>query len=410
MGSRTDTDVAPRIASWRRWLILAIGVLSQSSASAFIYGVPFLIPALRDSLGLSLSQAGVYVAAPTIGLLATLIAWGAAADRWGERIVMTSGLAVATIGIAALAHLTYRDPHAPELLLLALLALGGVGGASVNAASGRMVMGWFPITERGIAMGIRQTAQPLGVGIAGLTLPALAHQVGAFPAMALPGALCLLSAILVAAFAPDPPRPAPKHNTGERPASPYRGGPTLWRVHAASALLVVPQFAISAFTVEYLVRELQWSATAAGVFGGCMQLAGAAGRIGSGWWSDRVGSRLRPMRQLALAAMVVLLMFSVGDLVAPWLAVLALALGAIISVADNGLGYTATAEIAGPAWSGRALGAQNTGQNVFAALTSVVLGAVIGGMGYAIGFALAAVAPLIAIWITPVRHEAPPTW
>jgi sugar phosphate permease len=294
-------------------------------------------------------------------------------------------------------------------MLLALLALGGVGGASVNAASGRMVMGWFPIGERGIAMGIRQTAQPLGVGIAGLTLPALAHHVGAFPAMALPGALCLLSAILVAAFAPDPPRPVAKTDAGTRPESPYRG-PMLWRVHAASALLVVPQFAISAFTVEYLVRELHWSSTAAGVFGGCMQLAGAAGRIGSGWWSDRVRSRLRPMRQLAIAAMVVLLLFSLGDLVAPWLAVLALALGAIISVADNGLGYTATAEIAGPFWSGRALGTQNTGQNVFAALTSVVLGAVIGDVGYAIGFVLAAVAPLIAIWITPVRDEAPPRW
>jgi sugar phosphate permease len=390
-------------------VILAIGVLSQSSASAFIYGVPFLIPALRDSMNLSLAQAGVYVAAPTVGLTFTLIAWGAAADRWGERIVMASGLTVATAGIAGLVLATYRDPRAPEVLLLALLALGGVGGASVNAASGRMVMGWFPITERGIAMGIRQTAQPLGVGIAGLTLPALAPRVGAFPAMALPGALCLLSAILVAAFAPDPPRPATKKDTGVRPASPYRG-PTLWRVHAASALLVVPQFAIAAFTVEYLVRELHWSATAAGVFGGCMQLAGAAGRIGSGWWSDRVGSRLRPMRQLAVAAMVVLLMFSLGDLVAPWLAVLALALGAIISVADNGLGYTATAEIAGPAWSGRALGTQNTGQNVFAALTSVVLGAVIGGVGYGWGFVLAAAAPLIAIWITPVRDETPPNW
>jgi hypothetical protein len=30
------------------------------------------------------------------------------------------------------------------------------------------------------------------------------------------------------------------------------------------------------------------------------QLAGAAGRLACGRWSDAVGSRLRPMRQLAL--------------------------------------------------------------------------------------------------------------
>ena len=34
--------------------------------------------------------------------------------------------------------------------------------------------------------------------------------------------------------------------------------------------------------------------------------------------------------------------------------VFAMAIGAVITVADNGLGYTATAEIAGSAWAGRA--------------------------------------------------------
>ncbi|WP_037076315.1 MFS transporter [Pseudonocardia spinosispora] len=406
------SQTATQPLSRRRWVILAIGVLAQSAASAFIYGVPFLVPTLRDTLGLSLAQVGVYVAAPTVGLLCTLIAWGAAADRWGERVVMASGMAVASIGIGALVGLTHQSQHPPTWLLLVLLAIGGAGGASVNAASGRMVMGWFPTTERGLAMGIRQTAQPLGVGIAGLTLPTLAHHLGPFPAMVLPGTLCLLSAILIAAFAPDPPR-APRKAGDARPRSPYHE-PLLFRVHASSALLVVPQFAVAAFTYEYLVHERHWSIAAAGTFAAVAQLAGAGGRIGSGWWSDRVRSRLRPMRQLAVLAMLVLLMFALGDAVtAPWLAWLApaaLALGAVITVADNGLGYTATAEIAGPAWSGRALGVQNTGQNVLSALAPVTLGAVIGGSNYATGFAVAALAPLLAIAVIPVRSEPAPRW
>ena len=79
--------------------------------------------------------------------------------------------------------------------MLALLAAGGAAAASVFAASGRMIMGWFPRTERGLAMGIRQTAQPLGVAVAGLVLPGLAQRNGAFGAMVVPAALCLLAAL-----------------------------------------------------------------------------------------------------------------------------------------------------------------------------------------------------------------------
>jgi len=181
-------------------------------------------------------------------------------------------------------------------------------------------------------------------------------------------------------------------------------------VHAASALLVVPQFAISAFAVEYLVRQQGWSVTGAGAFVAGVGIAGALSRIASGVWSDRVGSRLRPMRQLALGATLVLLVLALGDTLAPWLAVTALAVGGIVTVADNGLAYTAVAELAGASWSGRALGVQNTGQNVLASVTPVALGALIGFAGYAVGFAVAAVAPLAAIALTPVRGEEAPRW
>jgi sugar phosphate permease len=270
-----------------------------------------------------------------------------------------------------------------------------------------MIRGWFPRTERGLAMGIRQTAQPLGVALAGLVLPSLAGRTGAIGALIVPAALCLLSALLVTAFAPDPARPP--RTEGGRERSPY-GAPVLWRVHAASAMLVVPQFAISAFATEYLVRQQGWSAAGAGAFVAAVQIAGALSRIGSGVWSDRVGSRLRPMRQLAVGATLVLLVFALGEAVAPWLAVVALAIGGIVTVADNGLAFTAVAEIAGAAWSGRALGIQNTGQNVVSSLTPVALGAVVGAAGYALGFVVAAAAPLAAIALTPVRDEPEPSW
>lgn len=406
MGARRTvrgvTDVQAQHLSRRRWVVLAIGVLAQLSACSFVYGVPFLVPTLRDTLDLTLAHAGVYVAAPTTGLLLTLILWGAAADRYGERVVIASGLTLAAVAVAAVG---FGSLHGTALLLL--LGVGGAMAACVFAASGRMIMGWFPRHERGLAMGIRQTAQPLGVAVAGLALPALAVSFGVFQSMLLPAALCLLSALLVAAFAPDPPRP-PRSETVGTP-SPYRK-PVLWRVHATSAMLVVPQFLIGAFATDYLVHEEGWGIKAAGAFVAGIQIVGAAGRIASGWWSDRVGSRLRPMRQLAVGVTVILLVFALGDAIAPWLAVAMLVVGGIASVADNGLAFTAVAEIAGSAWSGRALGIQNTGQNIVASATPVALGALIGSSGYAVGFAVAAVVPFAAIFLVPVRDEPTPQW
>ena len=77
----------------------------------------------------------------------------------------------------------------------------------------------------------------------------------------------------------------------------------------------------------------------------------------------------------------------------------------MITVADNGLGYTAVAELAGSEWAGRALGVQNTVQNVAAVATAPMLAAIIGDSRYALGFAVVAIFPLLAIPLTPVRAE-----
>ncbi|SEP51822.1 MFS transporter [Amycolatopsis saalfeldensis] len=392
-------DTVREKPSSRRWLILALGLAAQTASCSFLYGLPFLVPAMRAVDGLSLAEAGTVVAAPSIGLLLTLIAWGAAADRYGERLIMALGL-----GVSGLLLVYAALWHHPVGLLFGVFLVAGACTASVNAASGRVVMGWFAKSERGVAMGIRQTAQPLGVGVAALGLPPIAAHWGFQAAMLLPAVLAILVALLVAALVVDPPRP-PRAAAGEKPPSPYRK-PWLWRVHGASALLVVPQFAVSAFAPVYLVSQQHWSPSGAGVFLAVAQVLGAAGRLGSGYWSDRVGSRLRPMRQLAVASVLVMLLVAVGDVSWLWLVLFALVLAAVITVADNGLGFTASAELAGVAWSGRAMGTQNTAQNIAASLTPPLLGLVIGDSRYAPAFCVAAVFPAVAIAVVPVRAQS----
>lgn len=238
-------------------------------------------------------------------------------------------------------------------------------------------------------------------------MPPLAEYAGFRAAVLFPAAFALVVAVAVAWLVVDPPRAEPDRAAPVSVSSPYRGGP-LWRVHGASALLVVPQFAVSAFAPVYLVTVQGWSALAAGWFLAVLQGFGALGRLAAGYWSDRVGSRLRPMRTLALASALVMLLLAGGDATWSWLAVTALTLASVITVSDNGLGFTASAELAGISWAGRAMGVQNTTQNLAAVVTPPVLGLVIGDSRYALAFCAAALFPLLAIWLTPVRREHVP--
>ena len=76
-----------------------------------------------------------------------------------------------------------------------------------------------------------------------------------------------------------------------------------------------------------------------------------------------------------------------------------------MTVADNGLAYTSVAEIAGPFWSGRALGAQNTGQFLAASIVGPAVGGLITLIGFPLAFASVALCPLAAIPLVPRDRE-----
>jgi MFS family permease len=374
--------------------VLGAGALAQTATTAFVSAPALLLPALSIDRHLPLAQAGLLAAAPNLGLVLALVAWGAAADRFGERVVLVTGL-VATTAFALLAA-------APVGLLglgLALLA-GGAASASANAASGRVVVGWFPRERRGLAMGIRQMCQPLGVTIAAVTVPPIAASAGIGAALVLPAALCGLSALLVGLVVVDPPRSS---RTAEATRNPYRRDGFLWRVHLVSALLVVPQFTLSTFGLVWLVAALHWQVLAAGLLVGAAQFTGAVGRLIVGAASDRAASRVGPLRLVALAALAVMVLLAVAAGLAPAAAAVVYVIASTISVADNGLAFTAVAEAAGPFWAGRALGAQNTGQFLAAAAVGPLVGALITVLGYPLAFLLVAAAPAAAIPLVPPR-------
>ncbi|HXO49628.1 MAG TPA: MFS transporter, partial [Mycobacterium sp.] len=160
------------VSSVRRWSMLVIALTATLCANVFINGAAFLIPTLHTERGLDLAKAGLLSSMPSFGMVATLIAWGYIVDRIGERIVLALGAALTAA--AAFAAASMQSLVGVGVFLL----LGGMAAASSNSASGRLVVGWFPPEQRGLVMGIRQTAQPLGVVLGALVIPRLAESHG----------------------------------------------------------------------------------------------------------------------------------------------------------------------------------------------------------------------------------------
>jgi MFS family permease len=390
---------ASSIGPVRRWSMLVIALTSTLFTNVFINGIAFLIPTLHAERGLDLAAAGLIASLPSFGMVTSLIAWGYAVDRLGERIVLTAGAALTAAAAFAAAS-------ADTLVAVGVfLFLGGMAAASTNAASGRLVVGWFPPHQRGLVMGIRQTAVPLGAGLGALVIPRLAAGEGVSAALLFPAVVCAVSAVICGVGVLDPPRPPRAEAPAEHLANPYRGSGTLTRIHAVSVLLVVPQAVVWTFTLVWLIVDRGWSPSSAGVLVGVAQLLGAGARVAAGYWSDRVGQRLRPIRAISWGAAATMGLLALTDWLGSPLSIAFMLAASAITVSDNGLAFTAIAEIAGPFWSGRALGAQNTSQHLASALAGPLFGGLIGVAGYPAAFAVCALLPLAAIPFVPVDAD-----
>jgi MFS family permease len=169
----------------------------------------------------------------------------------------------------------------------------------------------------------------------------------------------------------------------------------------------VPQFLVWTYALVWLLDDRDWKPAAAGALVAGTQMLGALGRIASGQLSDMVGGRMRPLRWIAIAAALTMALLGLTAWLGWAVSVVFLAIATIVTVADNGLAFTAVAERAGPFWSGRSLGVHNTAQYFTAAVCAPVAGATITLLGYPATFAIAALFPLLAIGLVPVRAERP---
>ncbi len=257
-------------AAWLAAVLLAALNLRPAIAS-----VPPIVDAVRGSLGLSASAAGVLTAAPVIcmGLFAPAAAWAAA--RWGTARTMALALALLTVATAV-------RPLAGVGLLYTGTVLAGIAIAVGGALMPALVRDRFP-DRVGPITGLYTTALISGALIgSGGTEPLRTALGDSWPAAlaiwAVPAALALVVWLVVRPIAA-PPRPAAAASDW----SPWRDRDA-WMVTlymgGQSLLYYAP---LAWLAARY--TELGWSAARAGgllALFSATQVVVGAGRAGAG--------------------------------------------------------------------------------------------------------------------------------
>ena len=285
----------------RRWPLLALLTCAYGLGAFGMLGVSPLTPALMQGFALSRLDVGFIVPSIYIGGLLFSLPGGHLADQWGVRPTLLGALALGGLGLLAAAL-------APGFFVFLLcLVLAGSGWSVVNPVLGKAIVDLFPLTERGIAMGIKQMGLTLGGGVAALMLPAIAVHSGWRAAVA----TCAVAMSAPVLFGWRPlralarPRREPRTADGAGMDDTRGAGgagmdwwwtrrPPLLALFAAGIVLGMMQSAMLAYLPVFSVKGLGWSPVGAGVLIAAAQTGGAAARLGLGVASDRWSSGRRP--------------------------------------------------------------------------------------------------------------------
>lgn len=288
-GAGLDDSRATRTGPTLRPALALGATLSVQTLGSMVLAVPSVIaPAVAPALGIGAEGLGIFVG---VAYLAAMLS-GLASGRWVVRLGAVSLCRIAMVASALGAWVAIVG-GSPALLLAASLI--GFGYGVINPASTSLLGMHAPDTRRALIFSIKQTGVPLGVALAGLSMPWGLHALGWQPSVILAGVGCMLLALLLrpAAKRLEPELRTPGTVAADASADSAPGvlavlrNRTLLRLSLMSFAFAFTQLCFVTFLVSYLNLALGRSlAVAAAILAGA-QLVSTIARIAWGYVADR---------------------------------------------------------------------------------------------------------------------------
>jgi ACS family hexuronate transporter-like MFS transporter len=388
-----------------RWAVLALIMAAQTMANVGPLGIPSIAPLIRESLALSVTQAGSFLSAYYIGPVLMSLPAGWLADRWGVRGAMILGQALIAVGLGAVAV-------APSFsFIVAILVVAGAGYGVLNPTTTKAGMAWFPPRQRATVVGLKQVGLPFGGAVGALIMPPVALAFGWRAAVGCAAAAVGALTILTWALYRDLPEPETK-GAARAPVRFWAvmANRDLWLVGVSTLIFAGVQTVFLAFLVLYLRDVVQIALVIAAKYLVAAQVSGAIGRIGFGLLSDRLfGGRRRIVLAIAGLGSIgcALALSATAPGTGPWLlAPLAVGIG-VFGVGWNGVQHTLMAELAGPRAAGTAVGLGLAISSLGVAVCPPAFGLVVERLGgFVAGWVTLAVGMVLALLLLiPVRER-----
>ncbi len=344
-----NLTVAWRMLGWLLLTQIAVAFVGRSLAP--------LGPLMEADLLLTKAQVGMLMAALFLGQSLVSLPSGFLADRLGSRRLLIALALCLGAGFAVAALLN------SFWWILVFITIGGLGYGAMHPTSNRGIMYWFPLQQRGTAMGLKQMGVTAGSALAVLVLLPLAVQVGWRAALIVACLLLILVGLTAWWGYRDPPSSRTNVTMGF-----YAFFVSLWKmvrhrrllaVSLASFGLSAAQMCLTTYVVFFAHEQLGYSLYLAGLLLLVSELGGSAGRVLWGVISDRLfgGRRLVVLLLIALLTAVCSAITAWLPAGTPFWAILPLIAIFGFGIAGfNGMWMNAAAESVPKQWSGLASG------------------------------------------------------
>jgi MFS family permease len=378
--------------------VLAVAFLVHALTASAPYGLPALLPFVRQALGGAYLDAALVSSAFLVGIVLGSPAAGSAVDAFGVRRTLVGGAALAAAMLAMI-------PGTSSVFLACLLLVAaGIGYSVLTPGTNKTMLAWFGPRQRATAVGIKQTGVSAG-GMAAASLVPLVSLGWAWQASFHFIALSFAAAVVLMWMTE---MDGPQHRLAAS-GSPSMAAAFRAALSTRSTLLlsldaflrVGIQYAFLTYLVAYSIDRLHapiaWSVALYALAHGF----GAIGRVSWGWFSDRIceGRRRGPYAAIAFTAAAGFLLLGYAAPLGSSVLLASVALLGVSAAGFQGVGLSLHAEVGG-ARAGATSGIVNSLAFLGAAVMVPACGALLDtGASFATLFASLAALSIVAACI-----------